>query len=111
MKKTILSFLSLLLFAACEDPKKLPEGYEIVRSDNRHHFVFISDTDLLGNKVSQRETARKICKVIFEQLDYCEVFYFKNKSDIPTQFPIMNRVNALGTYELKGQEEKFRVLN
>ena len=109
MKRFLFSFLCLLLFAGCEDKKKLPDGFEIINSDGRSHFVYV-DSSRLGDKVIQRETARRICKNIFVELDYCEVYYFDNKEDIPKKFPIMNRLRPIGTYELKGDKEKFDVL-
>ncbi len=101
--------MCLFLLAACEDKGKLPEGYEIVNNDGASHFVYVSE-EHLGDKTNQRDAARVICNDIFKQPNYCEVYFFDNKEDIPTKFPIMNRLKPIGTYEIKSGKEKFSLL-
>jgi hypothetical protein len=37
------------------------------------------------------------------------VYYFSRKEEVPTKFPIMNRIRPIGYYEIKNGKEKFKV--
>lgn len=98
----IIAIAALLLVSCSEENKsfRLPSGFEIVSRDGNSFFVWV-DEKSRGDKMLQRMTGKKICDTLINIKDYCEVYYFANKSDIPTQFPIINRVDSMGYYEKK----------
>ena len=109
MKNLLLFTLTILIFSSCNKEAKLPEGFEEVSKDGRSHFLYVTG-EAIGNRMDQREAGRAICKSLYKEQDYCEVYLFDNKDAIPKSFPIMNRVKSIGTYKLKDGKEEFRVL-
>lgn len=95
-------FLAFIFLTACEKNQefKLPNGFEVVSRDGNSFFVWI-DENTRGDKMLQRMVGKKICDSLINTKDYCEVYYFANKGDIPTKFPIINRVDSMGYYEKK----------
>lgn len=108
IKKLLVIILAFFTFS-CEEKVQLPTGFEHVSVDGRSHFVYVSP-EYMGEKVSQREAGRTICTKIYLESDYCEVYYFSKRSEVPTKFPIINRLNPIGYFEVKGGKEKFKVL-
>ncbi len=107
----LAAIIMLFVLAGCDDgPAKLPEGFEHVSRDGRSHFVYVRP-DWLDDKLAQREAGRIICRKLFDEADYCEVYFFSRKSAIPTKFPIMNRLAPVGYFEIKNDKERFRVLS
>ena len=88
---------------------KLQEGFEVVSQDRNSLFVYV-EKEFWGDKVNQRQAGRTICNEIYKFKTYCEVWYFANKAEIPTKFPILNRVNPIGKFEVKEGKEIFRTL-
>jgi hypothetical protein len=110
MKNIFILLLFPIFLAACSDDSKLPDGFEHISKDGRSHFVYVHE-EYLGDKLAQRMAGRIICKNMFKEEDYCEVYYFDSKEKIPTQFPIMNRIRPVGTFEIKNGKEIFKVLS
>jgi hypothetical protein len=110
MKNFLKIFFIILLTTSCEgDKDKLPVGFELISSDGGSHFVYVRGA-LLGDRISQREAGRIICNGIFNTPNYCEVYYFQNKAEVPKKFPIMNKINPFGLFEMKNGKEKFKLL-
>jgi hypothetical protein len=107
-------FLSLAIFSSlflysCKEDKTVPAGFEIISQDRNSLFVYV-EREFWGDRVNQRQVGRKICNAIYEFTTYCEVWYFANRAEVPTKFPIMNRVNPIGKFEIKEGKEVFRTL-
>lgn len=101
----LLAFLS----TACEKKIKVPDGFEIISQDRKSFFVYV-EREFWGDKISQRQTGRTICNELYKYKNYCEVWYFAERSEVPTKFPIFNRLNPIGKFEIKESKEKFRTL-
>ncbi len=109
MRYLLTLFLLVFVVSCDEGAAKIPTGYEHVSKDRRSHFIYVKP-DKIGEKVNQREAGRIICTEVFQESDYCEVYYFSRKEEVPTKFPIMNRIRPIGYYEIKNGKEKFKVL-
>lgn len=77
--------------------------------DGRTHFVYVSEK-FWGDRVEQKEAGRIICFKLYQHSDYCEVHFYSNKNDIPRKFPIINRTESIGVYEIKNGKEVFKLL-
>lgn len=109
--RILISIFMIMFLSSCRDDiPKLPIGFEHISKDGRSHFVYVHE-EYLGERVTQRETGRTICSGIFKESDYCEVYYFAERDEVPTKFPIMNRVHPIGLYEIKSGKERFRALS
>ena len=69
-------------------------------TDGISHFVCVESSQL-GDRVAQREAGRIVCTVMFDQNDYCDVYYWRSREDIPTKLPIVNRQSVIGVYKLR----------
>lgn len=106
--KFIVSFLAIIFLVSCEEKKgKLPDGYELIGRDGRAHFAYVAK-EHFGNKVLQREAGKTVCTEIYNHGDYCEVYMWSVKTDVPTKFPIINRTTIIGKFELKGDYMKLK---
>jgi hypothetical protein len=114
MKKLLsltLSFSVITLVAACGDNlPKLPDGFELVAADGNSYFVYIAPENI-GNKRIQREAGKILCEEIVKTPEYCEVWYWSNKSEIPKKLPIINRKTIIGLYQMKGDQIKLKALS
>ena len=102
-------FLCLMVISCRDDMALIPAGFEHISKDRNSHFIYVHP-EFLGERVKQRETGRVICKEVFKEIDYCEIYFFKNKEEVPMKFPIMNRIHPIGYYEFKNGKEKFKAL-
>ena len=109
MQKVLTLVLIFIFFAACKNDGKLPKGFELVSQDSSSYFLHM-EKKYMGNRVKQREVGRIICKQMFKKLNYCEVYFFNDKSKIPNKFPIVNRIDPIGKYEFKSGKETFKAL-
>lgn len=108
----ILSLLFVLLFlASCsDDMPTLPKGYELISADGNSYFVYITP-EAIGNKSEQRAVGKTICVDMFKTPEYCEVWFWSNKDEIPKKFPIINRKSIIGMYQMKGDKIKLKALS
>jgi hypothetical protein len=103
-------FFILAILVSCDGNKtSLPEGYELIATDGRTHFVHI-DEDKLEDRIVQREVGKKICTELFNHEDYCEVYMWTDRAEIPTKLPIINRRSMIGVYEMKNGNVKHKPL-
>jgi hypothetical protein len=109
--KFLFVFIALQYLSACkfDGEYKLPKGFEKVAVDSNAYFIAL-DEEFWGDRLKQREVGDKICEKKYKKDNYCEVYYFANKDDIPESFPIMNRINPIGIYENKYGKRKLRSL-
>lgn len=103
-------FVSIFLFSCEEEAAKIPSGFEHISKDGKAHFIYVKP-DYLGDKVQQRDAGRTICRDVFKDENYCELYYFSRREEVPTKFPIMGRIRPIGYFEMKGGKEKFKVLS
>jgi Tfp pilus assembly protein PilP len=108
MKKSLV-LIALLVLVGCEKKSQLPSGFELIGTDGNAHFVYVAPENY-GEKVRQREAGRIICTEIFDNKDYCEVYYWKEKKDVPVKFPIVNRKTLIGLYKMKGEQITLKAL-
>jgi len=87
----------------------LPEGFEMVTSDGESHFMLV-DEKHWGDRLQQRMVGAKVCSSMFKDNNYCEVYYFANKEDIPATFPIVNRLYPIGVFEMKYGHKSLKTL-
>ncbi len=92
-----------------DDEFRLPKGFEKVAVDNNSYFIAL-DEEFWGDRIKQREVGDKICEKKYKENNYCEVYYFASRDDIPESFPILNRMNPIGIYENKYGKRKLRSL-
>jgi hypothetical protein len=109
MKKLLALFLVFIVSACSDEMPSLPDGYELISADGNSYFVYI-DPDKIGNKSLQREVGRTICEDIVKTPEYCEVYFWNNKEEIPKKFPIINRKSIIGLYQMKGDKVKLKAL-
>lgn len=108
--KNFLSILLLLIVTSCDEAEKpLPEGFEIVSRDMNAFFVFVKKENW-GDRVQQRITGSQICHEAYKNDQYCEVYFFANRNDIPQKFPIMNRTDPMGMYAMKYGKNTLKAL-
>lgn len=105
----MIVLFSAIVTTSCEKEAKVPKGFEIISQDMNSLFVYV-EREYWGDKVNQRQAGRTICNDIYKLTTYCEVWYFANRAEVPTKFPILNRVNPIGKFEIKDGKEKFRTL-
>ncbi len=109
--KIYLNFLLLLLLTSCNEDlsKPLPEGFTVVSKDGNAHFVLVSQK-YWGDRYTQRAVGTRICSQIYKASNYCEVYFFANKDDIPRHFPIINRTEPMGIYAMKSGKRTLKSL-
>lgn len=108
--KKITTLIMLLFLVACGDEMpSLPKGYELVSADGHSYFVYITP-EALGNKSEQRLVGKTVCVDMFKTPDYCEVWFWSNREEIPKKFPIINRKSIIGMYQMKGDKVKLKAL-
>ncbi len=93
-----------------EDPEALfrfKYSYDVVRSFDNIHFVHLKNPDYYDDQVIQRRIGREVCD---EEIRYCEVYFFKNRGEIPASFPIDRSVIPVGLFEYKNGKQKLRAL-
>lgn len=100
MKNFVLFIFLLTAIAGCKKDTDLPEGVEWIGNAGKIHFVYAPET-YLSNEVELRETGKVICTVRFEQQDYCQVYFWYDRKDVPAGLPIVNRNTLFAIYELK----------
>ncbi len=107
----IMGFLAILTSCKLEDLVKndLYNGFEKISNHESSYFVFVHE-EYWGNKAKQRKVGADICKDEYIRSRYCEVYFFASKNDIPKQFPILNRMNPIGMYEMKYGERRLKTL-
>ena len=100
----------IFVLVSCDGGKgKLPQGFELVANEGRIHFMYVAEYQL-GDRVAQREAGRIVCTEIFKQGDYCEIYMWSKKEDIPKSLPIINRRTMVGFYEMKKGVVKLKPL-
>ena len=109
MRVFVVLFTVFLLISCKKDKGELPDGYEIIGKDGRAHFAYVAKKHF-GNKVLQREAGKTVCTEIYNHADYCEVYMWSIKEDVPTKLPIINRSTIIGKFELKGETMKLKPL-
>jgi hypothetical protein len=110
MKNFFKIFAIIILISGCKkEPVYLPVGFEHISQDGPSHFVYVHE-EFLGQKLQQKDAGRIICKKIFVKEQYCEVYYFEHKQEVPLKFPITDRINPFGLFEFKNGREKFKLL-
>lgn len=92
--------ISTILISCDKKREPLPTGFQLIASDGRSHFLFVEEYQI-GDRVAQREAGRIVCTVFNQHDDYCEVYMWRVKSDIPKKMPIINRKTMIGKYEMK----------
>jgi hypothetical protein len=105
-------FLSVMTLSSCNEEKKksVPDGFEIVSSDDNFYFVLV-DKEYWGDRYTQKYVGNAICKNANLENNYCEVYYFASKEDIPEEFPIINREKAMGVFKKNYDEsDKLKYL-
>ena len=115
MKKLITYSLIFFLLQGCKFDKSLdylllPPGFKAIASDNHSHFILLNE-EFWGDRLAQRTMGMRICDKIFNEKDYCEVYYFASRADIPEKFPIINRFNPIGLFEKKYGHIKLKTLS
>ncbi len=109
-------FFLVILISGCkfgdaekEDNPDAQEGFQIISNDGNAHFLYL-DEKYWGDKMKQIVVGQRLCTNVFKQKDYCEVYYFSSKTDIPTKFPILGRLNPVGVYESKYGDRRLKLL-
>lgn len=91
----LMAMLGLLL-AGCKD-NNVEQAFNQVSEFIQHngkgqtHFVHIEE-ELLGHYFEQRDMSRKLCDDSSSNRQ-CEVYFWKNKKDIPSSFPFKTSYN------------------
>ncbi|HCR85319.1 MAG TPA: hypothetical protein DIV86_01445 [Alphaproteobacteria bacterium] len=101
--------LALLVLASCDGKENLPSGFELVSSDGISHFMYV-DKVQYGDRVAQREAGRIVCTVYFQQEDYCDVYLWKSRDNIPNSLPIINRSEVIGVYRMRNGSAELKPL-
>lgn len=108
--KYLLSLFTILTLSSCgDDGATLPEGIEWIARDGRTHFVFV-DEQYNGDKVAQRKAGKTVCTRMFKHEDYCEVYMWSKRADIPRKLPLINRKTIIGKFSMKGEDIKLKAL-
>lgn len=107
--KFLLPFLLVFLIAACDDDKKLPDGYKLISIDGNSYFVYMPEK-YIGDKTSQREAGKIVCVDLYKSGDYCDVYFWTNMEDIPKKFPIVNRKTMIGLFQMRDNKLRLRPL-
>ena len=81
--------------------------YEWVANDGRAHFIYVDEMHH-GDKISQRQAGKVICTKMFKHSDYCEVYMWTKREDVPTKFPLINRRTIIGKYEMKKRRNEIK---
>lgn len=105
----LMMLFTLVVTTSCEERNTLDEGYEWISNEGRAHFIWVGE-EHLGDKVSQRNAGRIICTKMFQHGDYCEVYMWSDKEDVPKGFPLINRRTMIGKFEMKNGEVKLNPL-
>lgn len=101
--RLVIKIVLILLLTACEDDDKeeiLPKGFWRISQDGNSYFVLV-DKEHWGDMILQRSVGMKVCKNTYRTSNYCEVYFFSNREDVPEKFPIMNRSDPMGVYAMK----------
>lgn len=102
--KYILSLFVVLFLVSCDEKMEtLDEGFEWIGNEGRSHFMYVAKSHY-GDKVAQREAGKIVCTHMFKHEDYCEIYMWSTREDVPTSLPIINRRTMIGKFRMKNGE-------
>jgi len=96
LKKYICLVLISFFVAGCSDlDTTIPDGFEVIASEKAHHFVYMKKK-YSRDSMAQRKACNAICNKFNGKEVYCQVMFWKIRSEVPTKFPIMGRRVPIG---------------
>lgn len=100
---------ALFYLCGCSDEVEVPREFERIGGEGAMHFVYVHP-EALGDKLAQRRAGQAICTK-YQNLEYCEVYMWADKSEIPTHLPIRRVLAKMGVYSIKGEKAYLRTLH
>lgn len=113
-KKILICYFFCLLLNSCKfygfDSEDEPKGFDNISQDGASYFVYV-DEKIRGDRLKQLTYGSNLCIETYKEINYCEVYYFADRKDVPKTFPIVNRIRPIGLFELKYGKRKLKMLS
>lgn len=105
----VIVALMVLAVTACEKKVEVPPGFEVVHSNGFAFFVYVSDETAVNDRLQQRRAGKAICELNHND-DYCDVYMWSVRDDIPKKLPILNKDTIVGLYTIRNGRADLRAL-